>query len=265
MNNIDILYQDERILVAQTYSSGFDKFAKDDVYGSYNTGLHVGDDARLVLANRADVLRQLSTHSPAVTSIHWLNQVHGNDVVRANDSGFTLMNADAHISHKVGQALAIMTADCVPIAIFGRSQSSGVACIHAGWQGLVKGVIHRAATSLMADDDFCAVIGACISQDAYQMPMDLARRIVRESVQGGLVACDEEVLFEELICSDGDDKCLFDIQKLARLQLEHLGITVLSDEIKCSYQNPDYYSYRAQTHADKSATGRMAMVVAKLQ
>ena len=56
--------------------------------GGLNLGLHVGDDARIVLENRAR-LRRFLPSEPV-----WLNQVHGNRVVDASLAG-DVPDADA--------------------------------------------------------------------------------------------------------------------------------------------------------------------------
>ena len=66
-----------------------------------------------------------------------LHQVHGSDVVEVNAGG-DCGEGDALISRVPGVLIAIRTADCVPILV---SNGSEVAAIHAGWRGLVAGVI----------------------------------------------------------------------------------------------------------------------------
>lgn len=279
---LTILYQSAQTLVVQTAAGDFDKFAAADTYGEFNLGLHVADDASAVLARRAALLGALSGLTGGdIDSIHWLNQVHGDAVHSVTDVDDALKlspaNADALISHTAGQGLAIMTADCVPIALFSEnddSQGSAVACIHAGWQGLVNGIIAKTYHKLTQDGQdgqISAIIGACISQAAYEITEELARRIIGEVTEKDLVALSADELWTAIIAPSVVDgtvqagKVRIDIQKLARLELEKLDIAIKNDSIACSYDEPDLYSYRAQTHAAKPATGRMAMVVASLK
>ncbi|WP_268162582.1 laccase domain-containing protein, partial [Pasteurella multocida] len=88
------------------------------IYGQFNLGLHVGDDSMQVHQNRAHLLQSLQQYHPALNSIHWLNQIHGNDIYQVTDKiGTAAISADAHITRLPNVALAIMTADCVPVMI----------------------------------------------------------------------------------------------------------------------------------------------------
>lgn len=257
----DVLYQDDHAIIIQTHAGEFDKWG-DDIYGQYNMGLHVGDNGDKVLNNRANLLSQLNklTHH-RIDEIHWLNQIHSDIVINTDD--YKLHNGDALISNKKGVALSIMTADCVPIALFNEcDKNAQIACIHAGWQGLVKGIIKNTANQFY-DKNIKAVIGACISQANYEIDKTLANDIVGGVIEKNLVDLTFEDLYQEIILDKENDKCLIDIVKLTRLQLAHLNIMVINDDVPCSYDKPNLYSYRQQTHAKKTATGRMALVIAQ--
>ncbi|MFB6349528.1 polyphenol oxidase family protein [Moraxella sp. ZJ142] len=271
---LDTLYKDDKIWVVQTHAGNFDKFAKlpqsqppqqsqsSQLYGEFNLGLHVKDDPNAVLIRRAELLANLQNQGAKIDRIHWLNQVHGDAVVDADRPQVqSLKSADALISSQRHIALAIMTADCVPVALF-DDKGSAIACIHAGWQGLTNGIIAKTAQQMPPLTQPKAVIGACISQAAYEIDLALAQRIVQTVAAQNLVAGDAQALFEQIIIvSDTPDKVRIDIAKLARLELEHSGFSVVNSPMPCSYLSPNYYSYRAQTHANKAATGRMAMLV----
>lgn len=260
-----VLYQDDQVLVLQTQAGVFDKFDNADLYGDFNLGLHVKDNPKSVLQRRAKLLDAISAHA-SIDEIHWLNQVHGDTVldIDTDTPSLQAVSADALITKSSNHALAIMTADCVPVAIFGQNQDDGIACIHAGWQGLVNGIIAKSYARLGAISVPKAVIGACISQGAYQIDEALAKRICDEVTAQSLVDMTSSDLYDAIIIPSNDvGKVNIDIVKLARLELEHLGIEVVNQSVPCSYLEPNLYSYRAQTHAGKSATGRMAMVVVR--
>ena len=244
----EILYQDAKVVIIQTKTGQFDKWG-DDVYGQFNMGLHVGDDPHHVLQNRMallDNLSYLTRHQ--VSQIHWLNQIHSDIIVKASPN-ILAPDGDALISDELGLGLGIMTADCVPIALFNDDQ---IACIHAGWQGLTKGVI-KATHDKFRHQGIKAFIGACISQDNYESVID-----------ANLVDLTFDELYQAVVKDGLAQKCLLDIEKLTRLQLECLNIAIINDDVPCTYEMTDLYSYRQQTHANKHATGRMAMVIAKL-
>lgn len=257
----EVLYQSNQILVIQTHAGEFDKWS-DDIYGQFNMGMHVGDNSERVLINRANLLTALNelTHHQ-ITQIHWLGQIHGDEVICADDVCIAPKNGDALLTDKKGVALSIMTADCVPIALF-DDMGEQIACIHAGWQGLVKGIIKNTANQFH-HKNIKAVIGACISQANYEIDKMLANNIVNGVIEKNLVNLTFDELYQTIIIDKDNDKCSIDIVKLTQLQLAHLNITVMNDKVPCSYATPNLYSYRQQTHAKKHATGRMALVVAR--
>ena len=106
-------------------------------YGEFNLGLHVNDASLTVLMNRMRLLsaindqlnaQQASAQPLMVERVHWLNQVHGKHVYDVDHStdeahrnaklSMRPVDADAMISRQTGTALAIMTADCVPIVLY---------------------------------------------------------------------------------------------------------------------------------------------------
>lgn len=256
----DVLYQNDHVLIVQTHAGKFDKWG-DDLYGSFNMGLHVGDDSEQVLTNRMALLGKLNKQTNGkISEIHWLNQIHSDIVVSATPT-ILPQDADALITDRVGVGLSIMTADCVPIALF--DDDGQVACIHAGWQGLTKGIIKNTYENFHDKTNIKAVIGACISRANYEINKTLAHDIISQVSDKNLVALTAHELYQMIIMDKDDDKCLMDIVKLTRLQLTHLNITVMNDVVPCSYDDPKCYSYRQQTHAKKRATGRMATVIVK--
>ena len=75
-------------------------------------------------------------------------QVHGNTVARLEGGfGVSPTEADALLSRDPNQAVAIVTADCVPI-LLASANGQCVAAVHAGWRGLVCGIIPAAIAAL---------------------------------------------------------------------------------------------------------------------
>src|SRR5258706_1798 len=109
-------------------------------YTSLNMSLLVGDDPSSVEANRR-FLRQFLPDEPK-----WLNQVHGTRVVNAETVSRPLA-ADASIARNPGCVSVVLVADCLPILISDRA-GNRVAAVHAGWRGLVAGVIENTVRAL---------------------------------------------------------------------------------------------------------------------
>lgn len=265
---LQVIYQDDQFLVVQTQAGCFDKFHDEPAYGQFNLALHVKDDPNQVLKNRARLLDALNQLTPTkIGSIYWLNQVHTDEIYDVDNQKISLeaARADALIGHQPAKALAIMTADCVPVVLLDKSQQR-FACIHAGWQGLVQGIIAKTYANMNRQGcgQVIALMGACISWQAYEISQELAKKILWQTKD--LVDLDLASLKQAIIHqSSHPDRVMIDLQKLTILQLEKLGIQPINQTAACSYLTPNLYSYRAQTHAKKSATGRMAMVVASLR
>ena len=104
-------------------------------YASLNLGARVEDAPADVKENRRRLRRALGlTREPA-----WLHQVHGTRVIDALAVGDG-SPADASTTDALGVACAILTADCIPVALCNRS-GTRVAAAHAGWRGLAAGVL----------------------------------------------------------------------------------------------------------------------------
>lgn len=108
-------------------------------FAAFNMGLRSGDERAAVLENR----RQLQHMLALPSAPHWLRQVHGVQVAQiaaaASDDG-NEPEADAAVTAKRGQVLAILTADCLPVVLAARDGSE-IAAAHAGWRGLAAGIL----------------------------------------------------------------------------------------------------------------------------
>lgn len=106
----------------------------------------------------------------AVTDLPWtvLRQVHGARVVTVDQPGTAAGEpADGAITSHRGAVLAVLTADCAPVALASPEGVVGVA--HAGWKGLRAGVIEATVQSMrrMGATRVEAVVGPCIHPCCY--------------------------------------------------------------------------------------------------
>jgi polyphenol oxidase len=99
----------------------------------------------------------------------WLHQVHGDRVVVVDEPGARAgAHADAAVTARAGAALAIQTADCVPVALI--ADEGVVAAVHVGWRGLATGVVEGAAGAVRraGGGRLRAVIGPSIHPCCYE-------------------------------------------------------------------------------------------------
>jgi len=112
-------------------------------YDTLNLALRVGDDPKVVAANRSRVAAAAGFDA---ASLALARQVHGADVLEVDPgSSGVVGTADVLVSRSPGQVVGILTADCAPVVVAG---ARGVAIAHAGWRGLVAGVIDRAVAAV---------------------------------------------------------------------------------------------------------------------
>lgn len=259
--------------VAKNQRTGFEGQSN---YGDLNLGLHVNDNALQVLDNRMNLLAAINEQlidksaqneqHAAINCLHWVSQVHGKHIhdVDATTLNMAPLSADAMVSQQSSRGLAIMTADCVPIVLY-QPTSGKIAAIHAGWQGLACGVIQETVNRFTDSGPIQAWIGVCISQGNYEVNTDVRDKLLAGCIANQTLSKKHIDDFVSLFSiSSYDDKIKLDLPKLAAMQLDAAGATVVNNlPVDCSYADTHYYSYRRQTHMQQAATGRMALVIVR--
>ena len=209
-------------------------------YASLNPAAHVGDDPEAVLANRAIIRQQLAL--PAEPA--WLNQVHGTQVVNA-DQLVATPEADASYTRESGVVCVVLTADCLPILFCGDG-GEVIAAAHAGWRGLHAGVIDQTVEA-MNSRQIQAFLGPAIGPSDFE---------VGEEVRAAFVSRDSANA--EAFVAVASGKWLADIYQLARNNLKELGIDQIDGGNYSTVSDPQrFYSYRR----DGARTGRMASLI----
>lgn len=115
-------------------------------YEELNLGGAVGDDPEAVRTNRELAAKSLGADPGRVV---WMNQVHGNDVAEVEGPWTTPLTppVDALVTAARGLALAVLTADCVPV-LLADPVAGVVAAAHAGRPGMVKGIVPAAVDAM---------------------------------------------------------------------------------------------------------------------
>jgi YfiH family protein len=140
-------------------------------YDSFNLGDHVGDEPGDVAANRGRVARELGV---AEDRLVWMSQVHGAGVrVVDGPQAGPVPDTDALVTSTPGLVLCVLVADCVPI-LLADSQTGVVAAVHAGREGLRRGVV-PATLSAMASlgaraRHVTALLGPAVCGACYEVP-----------------------------------------------------------------------------------------------
>ncbi|MFT5220297.1 MAG: YfiH family protein [Planctomycetota bacterium] len=209
-------------------------------YDSLNLGLHVEDTASDVLENRRLLKQALDLPGDPC----WINQTHSIEaVVLENESN---RNADAAISRKPETIATVMTADCLPILLCNH-QGSEVAAIHAGWKGLLNGVVEAALAQMESDNhSLIAWIGPAISQQNFEVDAQVKNAFDARSQNA-------DAYFE----ANRPGHWLCDLTGLATQLLTGLGLEGVYSDPYCSFRDRElFYSYRRE-----GVTGRMASLI----
>ena len=190
-----------------------------------------------------------------------LHQVHGTSVVirRAGDepASGSCPDADILVSNDPSLAVAIQTADCVPLLLADRV-TGAVAAAHAGWRGLAAGVPGATVAALTREfggrpADLVAAVGPSISADCYEVDTHVRGQFAA----AGFSAAQLERWFRPGM---RPDHWLFDGWRSAYDQLESAGLhsdriyvaalcTATYQDLLCSYRR------------DGKGAGRMAAAI----
>jgi len=215
-------------------------------FDGFNLAMHVGDDPRQVLASRQHLAEVLALP----TEPYWLDQLHTDIVVKASNINVedAIPQADASWTDEPNRVLAVMTADCLPLLV---SDVSGkmVAAIHAGWKGLLNGIIPKTIAHLPVSNDQLRVwIGPAIGRQYFE---------VGTEVYEAFMAADQR--YQPFLTQQPVNplKWLVNLPGLAEFQLNQCHIATVFQSQLCSYHQADwFYSYRRD-----GQTGRMASLI----
>lgn len=228
------LLLESALLRAAGFRHGFSTRAVDFRPGGGRHGTRAEADTKMAAESVALALR----FDPA--RLHQVEQVHGDRVVLAAKSRGE--KADALLATESGDAVAVRVADCVPI-LLADPRSGGVLAVHAGWRGVVAGIIPRALeiASANAVRISIAAIGPCIGPCCFEVGEEVAAKL------------------EAFIDRREGDKSFVDLRRAVRAQLA--GVTGIEDVPGCTKHEEDqFFSHRR----DGDAAGRhLAVIVAR--
>ena len=179
---------------------------------------------------REDVLRAIEPEAPPLA---WAKQIHSAVALPARPGHCG--EGDALFTDEPGLVLSVITADCVPVLVAGPE---GLAAIHAGWRGIVDGVIPAALEKMKGDSkDWTAWVGPAIGACCYEVDVGVAEAVVASSGP-------------ETALPGPAGKPHLDLPGAARLQLEKSGVgqvVVLPRCTRCDEEK--LWSYRREGKA----------------
>lgn len=173
----------------------------------------------------------------------WLRQVHGAGVVVVAAPGDGAgLEADAAVTALDGAVLAVHTADCAPVALV---SAGAIGAVHAGWRGIVAGVVPAAvdAVTALGGPVTHTVLGPCIGPECYEFgtdDLDAVVAVVGPAARG----------------STRDGAPALDLPAAITAALTAAGAPAPVRLGGCTACDPGWFSHRA-----RADTGRQALVV----
>jgi hypothetical protein len=230
-------------------------------FDALNLGLHVGDDDAAVLENRRRLWSALELDPAAPVGAR---QVHGARVAvaAAADRGrgarshsAALADADGLVTAERGLPLFALAADCALLAL-AAPNASGCAVLHAGWRGLLAGVVEEGvrllcAASSAAPRELRAFAGPLLGEECFE---------VREDFAAALAAAWGAAEAGRLVAREAAGRMRFRAEAALRARLDGAGLLPENVELagRCTACRPEeFFSHRSSG----GRAGRMAMTV----
>ncbi|RAS61633.1 hypothetical protein C8D87_10976 [Lentzea atacamensis] len=212
-------------------------------YDSFNLGDHVGDDGKAVEANRARLAEGIGLTPDRLV---WMEQVHGRTVgVVDGPQAQPLEATDAVVTKQPGLALAVLTADCVPV-LLGDQEAGVVGAVHAGRVGARVGVVVEALKAMLAQGAELGrievLLGPAVCGECYEVPADM-QKDVEKHLPGSA-------------SKSRKGTPALDLRAGLWNQLASAGVGRIGVDPRCTFEEKDLFSHRRQ-----APTGRLASVV----
>jgi YfiH family protein len=214
----------------------------EGAFESLNLGILTEDDPQRVVENRRRLCEAVGADADTAT-MAW--QVQGSAVTEAKPKGIlertVFDQCDGLWSDRPGQAMALVTADCFPVAIARADGGKpGLCVLHVGWRGLLEGIV-ASGTGALGDGPLTAAVGPGIGACCYEVGEEVAGPF-RERFGDGVVV-------------DGR----LDLGGATERALREAGVSSVERSSHCTACEPElFFSHRR----DRGRTGRQGVIAA---
>jgi YfiH family protein len=212
-------------------------------FDTFNLGDHVGDAPSAVEANRTRLATSIGL---APDRVVWMNQVHGDRIEVVDQARSASVDAtDGLVTATPGLALAVVTADCVPV-LLADARAGVVAAVHAGRVGAQKGIVARALEAMVElgaqIGDVSVLLGPAVSGANYEVPAAMAADV------------EADLPGSRTVTAKGTPG--LDLRAGIVRQLQDLGVTAVGVDSRCTVADRRLFSHRRD-----APTGRLASLV----
>lgn len=212
-------------------------------YTSFNLGDHVGDDPEAVRRNRLRLAEEIGVDRSRMV---WMEQIHSRNVTRVDGPVSEPVPAtDALVTTTKDLALAVLSADCVPL-LLSDEKAGVIAAVHAGRVGARIGIVPRVLEEMERAGAKISRIGGFLGPAAsgrhYEVPADM-QADVENHLPGSATRTAEG--------TPG-----LDLRAGIRRQLLAAGVSAVAQDPRCTIEDPALFSHRRG-----APTGRLASVI----
>jgi len=214
------------------------------------SGCAIADDYERIWENYRLLASACGCRTLELLRVH---QVHGANVLRTTRGEHfdNASKADAIVSDDPHRIASVRVADCVPV-LLALPDGKTVAAVHAGWRGVVAGVVTAALSELLGSNaqsgKTLAAIGPCIGFDAFEVGPEVVAEFRR------LFGNDAPLRIA------GAGKGFVDLRAAVRLQLRRTGVPdqQIDTTDRCTHRDEnEFFSHRREN----GVTGRMAAII----
>ncbi|MBX7149775.1 peptidoglycan editing factor PgeF [bacterium] len=125
-------------------------------------------------------------HFSGITAdqIFGVKQIHSNKAIRLSPTNpGSKPEADALVTEQFGQYISIRTADCVPILLY-DPVSHQVGAVHAGWRGLIAGVLENTLKEMAIlgtqNSNLLAAVGPFICKNCFEVGEEVVEEFIKK-------------------------------------------------------------------------------------
>ncbi len=210
------------------------------IYKSLNCGLKSFDNKKNVKQNLNIAQRTLFKQNK---NLIIPDQYHSNKCLIATaDNPYP--KCDALVTTDNSLILGVTTADCLPI-IFYDQKNRVIGIAHAGWKGLVKGVIQNTVKKMInlgaQKKSIKSIIGPCIRVKSYEVNQVFVKNLKTQY---------QRFAIKQM------QKIYFDLPKLANYILSESNISEVYDIKKNTFLDKNYFSFRESKKKRQKDYGR---------
>ncbi|WP_289141747.1 peptidoglycan editing factor PgeF [uncultured Brevibacillus sp.] len=229
-------------------------------YGSFNMGLHVGDDPGHVVSNRQKLAKEVDMPFTAWTCA---DQVHGNQVCQVMAAGAgkeslddVIKATDGLFTGQKGILLTSFYADCVPL-YFLDPASGAIGLAHAGWKGTVGRIAEEMIKSLQhhfhaKPEELLVAIGPSIGGCCYEVDERIMTQVQTSAKE-----------WEKAVTASQNERYMLDLRQLNTSILLESGIAseqIMTTDWCTSCRTDMFFSHRKEA-GTAGTTGRMASYI----